>query len=186
MPTIKEIAKTACVTHVTVSNIINEKGKVSVEKIKRVEEAAKKMGYQINASAKSLREGRARTVSIILPNISSEQYNRIYSALNHTLVKFGYSTNLYTTNDQRKNELSILEDIASNRDYAVVTLSCLDDAAIYYEHLKIDKENVVFVYRKLDNSARFIGFGLKKAGKSIARELINKRSEERRVGKEDN
>src|SRR5690625_72726 len=180
MPTIKDIAKAAGVSHGTVSNVLNGKGNVSVEKIKRVEDAAKQMGYQINASAKSLREGRAKTVSIILPNISSEQYNRIYSALNHTLEKFGYSTNLYTTNDQKKNELSILEDIASNRDYAVVTLSCLDDAAIYYEHLKIDKENVVFVHRKLDNAVRFIGFDLKKAGKSVARELINKKHQ--RIG----
>src|SRR5690625_3195493 len=175
MPTIKDIAKAAGVSHGTVSNVLNGKGNVSVEKIKRVEDAAKKMGYQINARAKSLREGSAKTVSVILPNISSEQYNKLYSALNHTFLKFGYSTNLYTTNDQKKNEFSILEEIASNRDFAVVTISCLNDATIYYEHLNINKENIFFVHRKINNSMRFASFDLKKAGNSIAKELINKK-----------
>lgn len=174
MPTIKDIAIAAGVSHGTVSNVLNGRGNVSVEKIKRVENAAKKMGYQINARAQSLREGTAKTVSVILPNISSEQYNKLYVALNHTFLKYGYSTNLYTTNDQKKNELAILQEIASNRDYATVTISCLDDATYYYEHLNIKQENIVFVHRKLNNAKRFASFNLKKAGKSIAKKLINK------------
>lgn len=174
MPTIKDIAKVAGVSHGTVSNVLNGRGNVSVEKIKRVEDAAKKMGYQINARAKSLREGAAKTVSIILPNISSEQYNQLYGAMNHIFSNFGYSTNLYTTNDQKENELSILQEIASNRDYAVVTISCLTDANDYYKQLNMNKENIVFVYRNVSNSKRFASFNFNKAGRSIAKKLIKK------------
>lgn len=175
VPTIKDIAKAAGVSHGTVSNVLNGRGNVSVKKIKLVEDVAKKMGYRINARAKSLREGNTKTVSIILPNISSEQYNKLYVAINNTLLKFGYSTNLYTTNDQKENERSILQEIESNRDCAVVTVSCLNDADDYYRHLSIDQENIIFVYRHLTDSKRFASFDLKEAGKSIAQKVNNQK-----------
>ena len=43
MPTMKDIAKEAGVSHGTVSNVLNKTGKVSIEKIKLVEAAAKKL-----------------------------------------------------------------------------------------------------------------------------------------------
>ena len=46
MATIKDIAKLAGVSHGTVSNVLNKRGNVSVEKIEAVYQAAKQMGYQ--------------------------------------------------------------------------------------------------------------------------------------------
>ena len=55
MPTIKDIAREAGVSHGTVSNVINGRGNVSVEKIRLVWQAAEKLGYKVNAKAQSLR-----------------------------------------------------------------------------------------------------------------------------------
>ena len=49
MPTIKDIAREAGVSHGTVSNVLNKTGKVSIEKIQLVEQAAKKLGYVPNS-----------------------------------------------------------------------------------------------------------------------------------------
>ena len=174
MPTIKDIAKVAGVSHGTVSNVLNGRGNVSVEKIKIVEEAAKKMGYQINAKAKSLRKGNARTISIILPNISYEQYYKMYDEINNNFTKLGYSTHLYMTYDQKKNEQAIIQKIASNRDYAVIVVSCLEDANEYYDQLNMEKENIIFVYRSPKNRINFAGFDFKQAGYDIAGK-VNKR-----------
>ena len=57
MPTIKDIAREAGVSHGTVSNVLNKTGKVSIEKIRLVEEAARKLGYVPNAQAQMLRQG---------------------------------------------------------------------------------------------------------------------------------
>ena len=46
MPTIKDIAREAGVSHGTVSNVINGRGNVSVEKIRLVWQAAEKLGLQ--------------------------------------------------------------------------------------------------------------------------------------------
>lgn len=52
MPTIKDIAREAGVSHGTVSNVINGRGNVSVEKIRLVWQAAEKLGYKVNARPK--------------------------------------------------------------------------------------------------------------------------------------
>lgn len=47
MPTIKDIAKAAGVSHGTVSNVLNKRGGVSYEKIRLVEQTARALGYSI-------------------------------------------------------------------------------------------------------------------------------------------
>ena len=69
MPTIKDIAREAGVSHGTVSNVINGRGNVSVEKIRLVWQAAEKLGYKVNAKAQSLRLGKDRAIAVMLPGI---------------------------------------------------------------------------------------------------------------------
>ena len=56
MVTIKDIAKAANVSSGTVSNVLNKKGNVTEEKIRRVEEAVMRLGYEVNESARILRK----------------------------------------------------------------------------------------------------------------------------------
>ncbi|RJK68100.1 hypothetical protein CMV60_05555 [Serratia marcescens] len=46
MPTIKDIAKLAGVSHGTVSNVLNGRGNVSVKKINAVMDAARQLDYK--------------------------------------------------------------------------------------------------------------------------------------------
>ncbi|WP_242446374.1 LacI family DNA-binding transcriptional regulator [Klebsiella michiganensis] len=71
MPTIKDIAKLAGVSHGTVSNVLNGRGNVSVEKIEAVQRAAKEVGYQLNAQAQSLRASKSQGVALLLPDINA-------------------------------------------------------------------------------------------------------------------
>ena len=62
MTTIKDIARLAGVSHGTVSNVLNKRGNVSIEKINLVENAARILGYKRNAQAQQLRQGRNKFV----------------------------------------------------------------------------------------------------------------------------
>ena len=64
MATIIDVARMAGVSQGTASNVLNGKGNVSSEKIKAVEEAAKKLGYTINERAKMLRKGSGNIICV--------------------------------------------------------------------------------------------------------------------------
>lgn len=78
MPTIKDIAREAGVSHGTVSNVINGRGNVSVEKIRLVWQAAEKLGYKVNAKAQSLRLGKDRAIAVMLPGIEYTHWAAMY------------------------------------------------------------------------------------------------------------
>lgn len=172
MPTIKDIARIAGVSHGTVSNVLNGRGNVSVKKIKLVEETAKKLGYQLNLQAKILKEGAAKTISVILPNITSEQYANLYDGLFNHLNALGYELVLYLTHDSKELEQQFIQKIAIKRDWAVIVVSCLDDASSYYQAIKIAKEKIIFVYRKPAKAKQFITLDYEKAGQDIANEMM--------------
>ena len=81
MPTIKDIAKIAGVSHGTVSNVLNGRGNVSVEKIEAVQRAAKEVGYQLNAQAQSLRASKSQGVALLLPDITESDLTSGVSAI---------------------------------------------------------------------------------------------------------
>lgn len=174
MSTIKDIAEMAGVSYGTVSNVLNGRGNVSAKKIKLVEEATQKLGYQLNLQAKILKEGFAKTVSVILPNINSEQYYSLYDGLFNELSEQGYELSLYLTHDAKERELQFIQKIATKRDSAVIVVSCLASAESYYQTVKTDKSKIIFVYRKPDFAEQFVSLNFVQAGHDIADAIMAK------------
>ena len=101
MITIKDIAKLAGVSHGTVSNVLNGRGNVSLEKIMLVENAAKQLGYSINERGQQLRNPVQLQMGVVLPNIRDERYSIVYSTLSSYLRDHGGSCTLYLTMTSR-------------------------------------------------------------------------------------
>lgn len=66
-PTIRDVAQEAGVAIVTVSDALNGKGRVDPATRERVEEVARRLGYQANRHARGLRSGRSRALGLVLP-----------------------------------------------------------------------------------------------------------------------
>ena len=81
MATIKDIAKLAGVSHGTASNVLNQRGNVSSEKISKVLKAAKELGYTINPQAQLLRKGFSNKVVVFIPFVLKEHYSVFYESL---------------------------------------------------------------------------------------------------------
>ena len=99
MATILDVAKLAGVSQGTVSNVLNGKGNVSSEKIRIVEEAARKLGYTINEQARILRKGAGKIIGVILPTVECRQYREFFNSLKYYADGHGYSTELYLSNN---------------------------------------------------------------------------------------
>lgn len=138
MPTIKDIAREAGVSHGTVSNVINGRGNVSVEKIQLVWQAAEKLGYKVNSKAKSLRLGRDRAIAVLLPGVEDTRYAAMYEVFQSEFAQRGYSVRLYSTRSMETTEKELLSVALADRVSAVIASSCLPDAITYYRGEEAD------------------------------------------------
>ncbi|RPJ23530.1 MAG: LacI family transcriptional regulator, partial [Planctomycetaceae bacterium] len=69
MVNIKDVAKMAGVSASTVSRALSGKVVVNADTKLRVLNAVRELNYHPNVLAKGLKEGRSRTIGLIIPNI---------------------------------------------------------------------------------------------------------------------
>ena len=167
MATIKDIAALAGVSHGTVSNVLNGRGNVSVEKITLVENAARQLGYTINAQARQLRTGTSGRVGVVVPHLGIRRYQDLYLGIEQELKEQGYEVNLYYSSDLIHYEEKILETIETTNPMAIVLVSAFAEEI---EPLR-GEGKLILVERcgeKLPENAVYCGFDYRKAGREMA------------------
>lgn len=178
MVTIKDIAKLAGVAQGTVSNVLNDKGNVSSEKIKRVLDAARELGYVPNEKAAQLRKGSSDSLIIIMPDSRARQYDDFYLSFKTYAATHGYKTTRFLTNENTPG--SEEDALAQVRPLQAKGIACISAVAgtsnethIYQEDIHTeDLPPILFVDRRPTFSSDFIGFDYKKAGTEMAKEAL--------------
>lgn len=181
MPTIKDIAREAGVSHGTVSNVINGRGNVSVEKMQLVWQAAEKLGYKVNSKAQSLRQGKDRAIAVLLPGMEDLRWAVMYEVFQSEFIRHGYSVRLYSTRSMETTEEELLAAALAERVSAVISRSCLVDAAAHYR-AEAPELPLVFLSREssqLEN-VMYAAFDSERMGTEIAWHL--RRKGLRRIG----
>ncbi len=183
MVTIKDIAKAAGVAQGTVSNVLNGKGNVSSEKIKRVMDAASQLGYVPNERAALLRKGLSNSLAVIMPDSHARQYEDFYLSFKSCAADHGYSTSRHVVNENNPDsEETALTEI---RPLLVKGIACISSVAGTPREKKIydldtaQSEDaalppMVFVDRKPGFPCDFIGFDYQEAGAAMAREVLRR------------
>jgi DNA-binding LacI/PurR family transcriptional regulator len=95
MAKIEKVAELAGVSTATVSRALAGKSSVAAATRRRVEEAARELGYVVSASASSLASGRMRNVGVVLPFLGSWFYGSVLNGAHTTLEDAGYDITLY-------------------------------------------------------------------------------------------
>lgn len=145
MPTIKDIAKAAGVSHGTVSNVLNKRGGVSYEKIRLVEETARAMGYAIDAKASQLRQGTAKTFAVILPTLSAPRYADLYTGILRCAEKHGYTARLFLTDGLPFQERRAIASAHALKVCFALCVSCLIHHEEEYRALTARKTPLLFL-----------------------------------------
>ncbi|MGG4610578.1 extracellular solute-binding protein [Providencia sp. Me31A] len=178
MATIKDIAKLAGVSHGTVSNVLNKRGNVSVEKIEAVYKAAKEMGYQLNTQAQLLRTNKNHKVAILLPQLVSDKYAIFFNSFRQSIAQYPeMAYDLFLTDDLETTELDVLQKIAAGGYKQVVAVTCLQDATIYFNTLKLAASQVIFIYRQPKNAQHFLTLDYSQAANAICQQIATSRSQ---------
>jgi LacI family gluconate utilization system Gnt-I transcriptional repressor len=86
----RDVAKRAGVSTMTVSRALNEPSKVSPEMRERVIRAVKEIGYLPNHLARSLSSTRSTTVGLIVPSIDNSIYTQTIKGLSDVIKRSGF------------------------------------------------------------------------------------------------
>lgn len=166
MPTIKDIAREAGVSHGTVSNVLNKTGKVSAEKIRLVEEAAKRLGYKPNTQAQKLRQGFSHSVCVILPSLADRRFRDFYESFYFELSAAGYDVLLYLTGNIPESCHSLWQKACALRPDAIICASSMEA----FLDLNAMECPVIFINGTAADSphAGYASFDFSLAGKEIA------------------
>lgn len=131
---IKDIAKTAGVSHSTVSRALGDSPLVSAQTKARIQRLAREMGYSPDAQARSLVMGRTQTVGVVVTTIADPFIAEIVQVIERTARDHGYSVILASSDAQPEREIAAVEMLHSKRvDGVVVTSSRI--GALYQDYL---------------------------------------------------
>lgn len=166
MATLKDIANLAGVSQGTVSNVLNGRGNVSSQKIKRVEAAAAQLGYTVNERAKLLRKGCSNILALVLPNTRTRSYNDIYSCFKSCAEKQGYTVSLYLTDDIPARELALISKLRSDMVAGVAVISCLSPEKDPYLDAGFLPSQLLYLERR-PRQGNFLGFDYARAGAAL-------------------
>lgn len=156
---LSDIATTLGISKSTVSFVLNDKGdqyNISKETQRLILEKAKELNFVPNFFAKTLREGKTKTIGLLVPDISNVFYGELSKAIQEELYQNGYNLFIVNTDDQKEFELKLFKDLLSRSIDGLIIAAC-NPIENLKETLDSTHIPVVFVDRFGDNFADFIG-----------------------------
>ncbi|MBY0121456.1 LacI family DNA-binding transcriptional regulator [Bacillus sp. S/N-304-OC-R1] len=118
--TIKDVARESGVSTATVSRVLNNTGYVSDEIKDRVLNVIKKLNYQPNAVARSLKQSKTNTIGVIIPDISNPYFMKIAKGIEDQTWDAGYNLFFSSSDGKVEKENELLKLLVEKRVDAIV------------------------------------------------------------------
>ncbi len=132
VPTMKDVAKEAGVALGTVSKVVNGLPVGEPYRI-RVEEAIKKLNYQVNSYAQGLKASKTYTAALLIPNTQDPFFSSITYHINTALLKRNYRMLLCCTDYDSNLEQEYVIMAQQNKVDGIIGLT-------YNPGLKIEEQ----------------------------------------------
>jgi len=130
-PTIKDVARAAAVSTVTVSRVANAPALVRLETRERVEQVMLELGYTPNAAAQSMRTNVSRTIGFMVPDLTNYPNAAVAKAAEATLAEAGYYMLLTDSDHDPRREERFLRLLRARQvDGIILYLSDEDDPEV--------------------------------------------------------
>jgi len=107
--TIRDVAKAAGVSPMTVSHVINDHPHVRPGTRAKVLRAMEELGYRINVAARNLRSGRTGTIGLAVSDVDSPYWAQLAARVVSAARKRGLRVAIEQTGGSREGELDALE-----------------------------------------------------------------------------
>lgn len=125
--TISDVARLAGVSTATVSHTINGTRYVSGDTKEKVYHAIEELGYTPDASARSFRTGKKKTIGFIVPDISNRFFGTIIESAENQLSAKGYHLIIANTKESADREETNLRLLTAGLVDGLLVASTMDD-----------------------------------------------------------
>jgi len=167
--TIRDVADLVGVHHSTVSRALSpgKRGKISAAVVKKVEQAAKDLGYYPNIVASSLKQNRSFTIGVLIPDLMNPLFPPIIRGIQDAAEAVGYTVITANTDDEEQKESDALRMmqgrsiegmiITTARRQDPIVEECLDnDIPFVLVNRTVDRDGVNAVVVDEDAGVRAI------------------------------
>ena len=125
--TISDVARLAGVSTATVSHTINNTRYVSGETKAKVYQAIAELGYTPDASARSFRTGKKKTIGFIVPDISNKFFATMIESVENCLSAHGYHLIIANTKEDMDREETNIRLLTAGLVDGLLIASTMDD-----------------------------------------------------------
>lgn len=127
--TISDVARLAGVSTATVSHTINSTRYVSGETKDKVYRAIAELGYTPDASARSFRTGKKKTIGFIVPDIANKFFATMIESVENHLSAHGYHLIIANTKEDPEREETNIRLLSAGLVDGLLIASTMDDFA---------------------------------------------------------
>jgi len=106
--TMSDVARLAGVSPMTVSNVVNNRVRVSDDARERVLAAIRESGYQINAAARNLRSGRSGVIGLAVPQVDNVYFGMLAAQIIDAAHERGYHVAIEQTGARATGEAAAI------------------------------------------------------------------------------
>lgn len=174
---ILDIAKESGVSKTTVSFVLNGKGEeknISKETQLRIHETIKRLNYEPNFLAQSLKHGKSHLVAYIVPDISNPFFARLGREIEKLLSKHDYHLMFSSSDENPEKEESLINSFLRRQvDGLIIASSDLKSESIK-NLIKRDIPTTFFDRKDEETEANFITTENKESTKKVVKHLISK------------
>jgi LacI family transcriptional regulator len=150
--TIHDIARELNVTFSTVARALNDHPAISAATKAAVLETAKRLNYQQNKLASSLRSGRTNVIGIIVPSLDTSFFSSVVHGIERVMNENGYSMLLYQTGESLTQEQKGIETFLQSRvDGIISSVSSEEKGVEFYEQICKRQVPLLFFDRAIRN-----------------------------------
>ena len=172
--TLKDVAKRAGVSSSAVSRTFTDGASVSDKMRKKVENAAKELGYQPNALASSLTTGRTKLIGLVSNNFHNPIFLQVFDLFTRGLQDRGLRPLIVNLSDETDPDNSVRMLQQYSVDGVVVASSTLSPS--FAKAFRDAKLPVVHCFGKNSSTpeVHVVGIDNVEAGRMAAHELIDR------------
>jgi LacI family transcriptional regulator len=150
--TLRDVARLAGVHPGTVSRALNPatEALVNDETVRRVQDAAKTLGYRPNPMARGLKTNRTYTIGVLIPDIQNPLFPPIIRGIDDRLASAGYTPLIANTDNDPQRERNDVEAMRTRQVDGFITATARRDHELLDEVARFDAP-VVLVNRRVED-----------------------------------